>query len=144
MLKFEHDNGGKTTKGRSGNCGPRAVAIATGRPYKEVLKELNEYQIRSTGGMERSCNSGTALQTIHQYMSNVRGWTLFTEKDAGKTLYFTDVPNDRMVLVVTSNHYCAVDHGTIRDLWDCQKSRRTKNGSRKILGYYRQAAAGTL
>lgn len=43
MPEYKYDDGGRATagyKGKTGDCGVRAVAIATGKPYKEVYDAL--------------------------------------------------------------------------------------------------------
>ena len=44
-MEFIYDDGGRAAagfKGKTGDCVTRAIAIATGRPYREVYDRLNE------------------------------------------------------------------------------------------------------
>ena len=54
MIKFKYNDGGRANAGYKGTCGDcavRAIAIASGKPYKEVYTELNKIvnELRSDG-----------------------------------------------------------------------------------------------
>jgi len=131
MFNYEFDNGGKPTKGRSGDCGLRAAAIVTDRPYNEVKADIEEINAELTGGLEKSCNNGTPASAIHKYMTG-RGFRVVVTKGH----YIDSLPKRGRVLAFLPGHFVAVIDGTFRDTWDSRKSWRTKSGIPRLIGYY--------
>ena len=69
MIDFVHDDGGRAEagfKGTANDCGVRALAIATGRPYKEVYDLVNEYCAKEKPSKTRRgiSSSRTGLHTV--------------------------------------------------------------------------------
>ena len=77
-MQFVFDDGGRTAagfKGTTGDCVCRAIAIASGMPYKEVYNLINEFgkrDHRSTRKSGRSsARTGVYKDTIKRIMSVV-------------------------------------------------------------------------
>lgn len=133
VFNYKFDDGGKPTKGRSGDCGIRAAAIVTGRPYREVKSDIEDINAELTGGLEKSCNNGTPASAIHKYLTE-RGFKVVVSADAD----IDSLPKSGRVLAFLPRHFVAVVDGTFRDTWDSRKSRRTKSGLPRLIGYYIQ------
>ena len=55
-MLFKHNDGGRVSagfKGSAGDCVTRAIAILTGKPYKEIYSELAE-EIKCFAGNKKS------------------------------------------------------------------------------------------
>jgi len=139
-MKFIYDDGGREAagfKGTTGDCVCRAIAIATGRPYKEMYNLLNEYAAKERGHGRRkrksSARDGVFIPTIRKVMSAL-GWKwnacmaigkgCTTHLDAG------ELPQGRLIVQV-SRHMCAVIDGVLHDTHDC-----TRGGNRCVYGYF--------
>lgn len=131
----EHDGGRKDAgfKGATGDCVTRAIAIATGSPYRRIYKELGDLYSIMTGGLERSPRNGVAMPVTHRYLID-RGWELWHTPNA----YFTSqlIPMEGTVIAVLPRHKACVIDGVVFDGWDSRKSNRTKSGAPKLLGFY--------
>jgi hypothetical protein len=134
-MRYAYNDGGRKTGGwkgtRAGDCGPRAIAIATEQHYRKVRADLDALAKEMTGGLRTSTNSGTYVSELHRYMIE-QGWTLVLTKGQ----YLSDLPNSGTLLAVLSRHYVAVVNDIVQDTWDSRKSKRTKCGSPKMDGYY--------
>lgn len=137
---FVEDDGGRAAagfKGSAGDCVTRAIAIATGKPYKEVYDGLNlAAKSERTGKRKRgksSARSGVYKQTIRKYMESI-GWTWIPTMQIGqgcKThLRGDELPAGRIVASL-SKHLTAVIDGVIHDTFDC-----SRQGQRCVYGYY--------
>tara|TARA_R100000687_G_scaffold74950_1_gene66153 strand:+ start:88 stop:540 length:453 start_codon:yes stop_codon:yes gene_type:complete len=139
QLLFSKNDGGRADAGYKGkrvaDCTPRAIAIATGMGYRETRAILDELNAEMTGGLESSTQNGTPSPVSHRYLTD-EGWTLTVTRNEKK--YLNDVPQDRIVIAVLSRHVVTVIHGTVHDTWDSRVSRKTRNGSPRLLGYYSQ------
>lgn len=152
FIDFVYNDGGRSKYFKSkevGDCVTRAIAIATGRDYKEVYDFLAESnakqrvtvrQKRSKRAM-RKANKVTAELGI----STKRKWF----KDYMKSLGFTwtptmsigsgckvhlrkrELPNGRIICSL-SKHIVAVINGVIYDTYDC-----SRDGTRCVYGYWK-------
>jgi hypothetical protein len=79
---FVYDDGGRAAagfKGTTGDCVCRAIAIATGKPYREVYEALNgagaaERSSKRRRGRRSSARTGVFKPTIRGYLASL-GWT---------------------------------------------------------------------
>lgn len=77
IMEWVYDDGGRKDagyKGKTGDCCCRAIAIATGLPYKEVYNMINEYAKgeRSTKKLSNA-RTGVRKETARKIMTDL-GW----------------------------------------------------------------------
>jgi hypothetical protein len=140
VIAFEYDDGGRAAagyKGTAGDCVPRSIAIATGKPYQEVYDELNTLaKNERTGKRKRgksSARNGVYKQTIRRYMEGIGwAWTPTMEIGSGCHVHLRpdELPAGRLV-VSLSKHVSAVIDGVIHDLYD-----PSRGGMRCVYGYW--------
>ena len=133
-MPFVRDDGGRAAagfKGEARDCATLAIAIATGRPYREVYDALAELA-------GRTCRNGTPKATTREYMASI-GWQWVPTMTIGSGcrvhLAAGELPAGPLV-VKCSRHVVAVIDGVIRDTHDPQRG-----GKRCVYGYYRPKAA---
>src|SRR6266853_960880 len=80
FVKFVYDDGGRAAagyRGKAGDCVCRAIAIATGKPYREIYGELTEIgwldrpYVFDADGLIRPHSATT--ETLRAYMAGI-GW----------------------------------------------------------------------
>lgn len=142
-MRYEYDDGGRAAagfRGLAGDCAVRAVAIATGLPYREVYDGLNA-TAKTQRGRGRTSNARTGVwpSTVKLYMAGL-GWVWVPTMGVGTGcrvhLRADELPSGPLVVRLT-RHYAAVVDGTLRDNHDC-----SRGGTRCVYGYFRPADAG--
>lgn len=139
-MRFMHDDGGRAAagfKGRAGDCACRAVAIATGKPYREVYDALNALgAMERTGKRKRgksSARSGVYGNTLRKYLTSL-GFTWVPTMKVGQGckvhLRADELPSGRLV-VFLSKHFAAVIDGVLHDTYE-----DTRGGTRCVYGYF--------
>ena len=133
------DDGGRADagfKGRTGDCGTRAIAVATGLPYREVYDGINlmARDERPRGDRKRSdARTGVHKATIDRFLA-ARGWgwapTMTIGSGCNVHLCPEELPPGRLIVRV-SKHITAVIDGVIRDTHD-----PSRNGTRCVYGYW--------
>lgn len=126
---FRFDDGGRADagfKGRTGDCVCRSVAIASGRPYKEIYDRLargNAAQ-RTSGGRVRgrTARNGIAVKRkwFKDYMAELGfEWTPTMRIGSGCKVHLCaeELPAGRLVVAV-SGHYTAMIDGVVHDTHD--------------------------
>ena len=147
-MRFVVDDGGRAAagfRGQAGDCVARAVAIASGRPYREVYNRLatgNELERRSPKHGKTHSGQRTAAKGIHtkrkwfdDYMTSLGFiWVPTMQIGQGCRVHLRDgeLPMGRLVVSV-SKHMVAVIDGVLHDTSDC-----SRDGRRCVYGYYRQ------
>jgi hypothetical protein len=128
------DDGGRGAagfRGTAGDCGARAAAIATGRPYRDVYDALAA--LEATQGRPKSARNGVSKKTMRSYMDAL-GWEWTPTMKIGQGcrvhLRADELPPGRL-LVNLSHHFAAVVDGTVRDTHD-----PTREGTRCVYGYW--------
>ena len=159
-MKFVYDDGGRAAagfKGKAGDCVARAVAIASGRPYRDVYAALahgmgtQRATVRS-GRRARSARDGvhTRRKWFRDYMASLGfEWVPTMHIGSGCTVHLVDgeLPGGRIIAVV-SKHYTAVIDGVIHDTYDPQRATTWYKGNgpesgvdrishRCVYGYWR-------
>lgn len=145
-MEWIFDDGGRAEagyKGTAGDCGCRAIAIATQKPYKEVYKLINEYGKLEKPSKRRrgrtNARTGVHNHTFRKIMEDL-GWTWHPTMTIGTgcTTHLADgeLPNGRIVCNV-SKHYVAVIDGVVHDTYDC-----TRDGKRCVYGYFTKEGRG--
>lgn len=137
---FVYNDGGRSDagfKGSTGDCVTRAIAIAAGKPYKNIYNDLNQAsKSERTGKRKRgksSARTGVYKTTIRKYMESI-GWTWIPTMQIGQGckihLRGDELPSGRIIASV-SKHLVAVIDGVIHDTFDC-----SRQGQRCVYGYY--------
>ena len=133
-MQYQYDDGGRFAagfKGTTGDCGVRAIAIATDRNYREVYDEINRI------GKKHGSNARTGVfrKTLDEFFASI-GWIWVPTMKVGEGctthLVADELPTGRIVTRL-SRHYAAVIDGVVRDTYD---SRR--NGTRCVYGYWKE------
>jgi hypothetical protein len=139
-----YDDGGRADagyRGKTGDCGVRAIAIATGLPYQEVYWAINEFakKERLTRRHPKRSNSRTGIhpKTMHRFFESIGWqWTPTMTIGSGTTVHLTagELPAGRLV-VRCSKHYTAMIDGLIHDTYD-----PSRDGTRAVYGYWSKGA----
>ena len=144
-MKWIYHDGGRADAGyrwRAGDCVTRAVAIATGIPYREVYDALNAHAERERGTKSRngrrvksSARTGVFKQTTRSYITGL-GWKWIPTMQIGSGckvhLRAEELPPGRLIVQVT-RHVVAVIDGVAYDTHD-----PSRDGTRCVYGYYVQ------
>lgn len=140
-MEFVHDDGGRAEagyKGYAGDCGTRAVAIATEKPYQEVYAAINEIAKKERPRKRErrsSARNGIYRHTLNKYLESV-GWEWVPTMGIGTGCQVhmreDELPSGRIIARV-SKHYVAVIDGIIHDVFDC-----SRGGTRCVYGYWRK------
>lgn len=144
LLGYEWDDGGRKAAGywKVNDCSCRAVAIATGRSYADVYKELTEYgwSTESKRDLDKAtkwpggkCPRKSSPEYVKAIFSEILGSKYasiprIVEAGMGRKARFYDghLFPDRCVIKLR-DHVAAVVDGKIRDTWDCRYSPRLTN-----------------
>jgi hypothetical protein len=131
---------GYTGKAR-GDCVPRAIAIATGRPYREVYERLSAgkgAQRASSRTARQNAHAGSGIHTgrkwFKDYMLSLGFvWVPTMSIGSGCKVHLRagELPNGRLVVSV-SKHMVAVIDGVLLDNHDS-----SRGGRRCVYGYWR-------
>ncbi len=143
-MRFQYDDGGRKAagfKGEAGDCGARAIAIATGKPYREVYDALNQVaaSMRQTKRV-RGSSSRTGLNRVvyEKYLASL-GWRFVPTMTVGSGckvhMREEELPEGKIICRL-SRHLAAVVYGVVHDTHDC-----TRQENRCVYGYYIQGQA---
>lgn len=140
MIPFTFDDGGRAAAGFTGrarDCATRAIAIATGRPYREVYDAINQIALSERTGKRKrkvsNARTGVYRYAMHRYLSGLGWeWTPTMGIGTGCTVHVREdeLPAGRLILSL-SRHYAAVIDGVLHDTQDCSRS-----GTRCVYGYW--------
>ena len=116
---YTHDDGGREVaglKGKSGDCGVRAMAIACEIPYVEARSRCKD--AAKAGKMRsKAIARGMYREDMTAALSEL-GWEWrAAPKFEGSKARYSDMPEGR-VIARMSKHYAAVIDGTIHDTFD--------------------------
>jgi len=139
-IKFIFDDGGRAAagfRGRAGDCVTRAIAIATGKPYREVYDALNALAAKERTGKRKKKKSnsreGVFRCTYNLYLQSL-GWRWTPTMSVGSGcrvhLRTCELPAGALIVRV-SRHLTAVIDGQLRDTHDC-----SRGGTRCVYGYF--------
>lgn len=140
MMEWVYDDGGRAEagyKGTAGDCGCRALSIATGMGYKEAYDLINEYAKKERTGKRKkgisSARNGVYTATYRRIMDGL-GWkwkaTMRIGSGCTTHLRAEELPKGRIICNV-SKHFVAVVDGVIHDTYDC-----SRDGTRCVYGYW--------
>jgi len=140
-MRFRYNDGGRAKyfKGKNaGDCVTRAIAIATGKDYKDVYNAMAEGMAKL--GKRKSARNGVSKKVYHQYLlANGFTWIAKTKIGEGCTthLHKDELPQNDIIIARLSRHLCCIVNGVINDVFD---PRRGGNGNipetRCVYGYY--------
>ena len=145
-MRFIYNDGGRAAagfKGEAGDCVARAIAIASGRPYREIYKRCAEINANYSGRSKkatkmkgvRSARHGvwTQAAAFKAYMIELGfRWQVCMKIGTGCKVHMREdeLPAGR-VIVSLSRHYAAVIDGILHDTYDC-----SRDGTRCVYGYW--------
>lgn len=134
MLWIFSDGGRKEAgyKGDVRDCACRSIAIATGKPYQEIYKGLND--LSKSMHKKSSARDGMNKDVIRKFME-LEGWewvpTMFIGKGCKVHLTDGELPTGRLIVSV-SKHITAVIDSVIHDDHDPQRA-----SGRCVYGYWK-------
>ena len=144
-IKWEHNDGGRELagfKGKTGDCVTRAIAIASGKSYKEIYEvmangNLNQRKSKYYKKGTKTARAGISVRRkwFKDYMSSLGfKWTptMFIGSGCKVHLKADELPSGNLICSV-SKHYVAVVDGVIQDTYDC-----SRGGTRCVYGYWRK------
>ena len=146
-MKFQYNDGGREAagfKGKTGDCVCRAIAIVTGKPYKEVYNRLatgNATQRKT----KTSCKGKAGVKTASKGINTNRKWfedymaelgliwipTMQVGQGCKVHLREEELPTGKIIVCV-SKHFTTMIDGVLNDTYDC-----SRGGTRCVYGYYR-------
>ena len=136
-MKYVRTDGGRTLagyKGEPGDCVTRAFAIASGQPYVEVYRLVNELAKRERRkGRKSSARNGVYTATIRKLAIELGArWVPTMHIGSGCTVHVRkdELPTGRIVLSL-SGHVAAFIEGVLHDTHDC-----SRGGTRCVYGYW--------
>ena len=132
-MEFTYNDGGRSKyfKGTANDCVTRAVAIATGKDYKEVYNLVAECVKEVTG--VKSARNGVPKKVTKKVMKLMGfTWVPTMTIGSGCKVHLTEneLPKGTIIVQVTGHVSCVID-GTINDTHDC-----SRDGSRCVYGYW--------
>lgn len=141
---WQYDDGGRLAEAgfavlAPGDCATRAIAIATGMPYREVYDEINRLaKAHERKGTRKrgisNARTGVYRATMHRFMERIGWeWTPTMSIGSGCTVHVRadELPGGTLVLNL-SKHYSAMINGVVYDTHD-----PTRDGTRCVYGYWR-------
>lgn len=147
-MLWVYDDGGRARAGYTGrarDCVVRAIAIATGLPYKQVYMDLFEEtkanerlmkRLASEGIKNVSPRYGVYKEVYRHYLEDHLGWKWYPTMHIGQGctvhLRTEELPLGR-IIVRLSRHLAAVIDGIIYDTHD-----PSRNGTRCVYGYWKE------
>jgi hypothetical protein len=144
-MTWQENDGGRAAagfKGKTGDCVTRAIAIATGLPYREIYDRLNglakQHERPRRGRKRSSARTGVHKRTYKRLLLEL-GWvwtpTMAIGQGCKVHLRADELPPGRLV-VSCSRHMVAVIDGVIHDTHD-----PSRDGTRCVYGYWRKTDA---
>ncbi len=139
MMKYVYNDGGRAVefKGQTGDCVTRAIAIVSGKSYREVYDVLNEMSKNERIGKRQKNRSNSRIgvhrKTYEKYLlANGFRWVAMMKIGVGCTMHLKDdeIPVGHLILSL-SRHLVAVIDKVIYDIYD-----PSRNGTRCVYGYY--------
>lgn len=141
-LKFNSNDGGREAagfKGKTGDCVTRAIAIATGRDYSSVRKDLmgatSDFRSASKSRAARNAKSnsvrnGTLNKVYQPYLESI-GWKRIALQKFGdsKRYYMTtdDIPMGTVIIEMRKHLVTVIDH-VVQDTWDSRTTKKWIDG----------------
>ena len=130
-LQFVYNDGGRSNYFKAGNvsdCVTRAIAIVTGKDYKEVYNTIKSI----IGSSPRNSVPNKYLRQIMKHFGGV--WVPLSGIGIGCKAHLTgnEIPMNGRIICNVSKHVTAVIDGVNYDTYDS-----SRNGSRCVYGYWK-------
>lgn len=146
MIEFVYATGGREkyfTGEKAGDCVTRAIALATGKDYKEIYDALFEL-IRTVKPLKKerryknpSPRNGVHTRIAKMYIEKTLGWEWVPTMGIGTGcqvhLRADELPTDGNIILNLSKHFACVKDGILYDTHDC-----SREGTRCVYGYWKQ------
>lgn len=139
-MTYQFNDGGRAAagfKGKTGDCGVRAIAIATGQPYRDVYDAINEscktVKVAARKRGHTSARTGLHKEHMHSYLSALGfKWvpTMLFGKGCTHHVKASELPSGSLVLNL-SKHFAAFIDGVLHDTYDS-----SRDGTRCVYGYW--------
>lgn len=124
MIDFVHDDGGRAASGRhgyAGDCTVRALAIISGRPYKQCYVALAKANSRSKWGSGRRSARDGVFNDAYTKVFAEFGLVKMKQGRSGPRLTWTEAwKTYGDCIVCTMGHVAALKGGALRDTKDCR------------------------
>lgn len=151
-MKWKKNDGGRKEagyKGKAGDCGVRAISIATGKEYQEVydrLTELKKKYIKNRNTKKakwyrekksrcKTARYGMPKDVFEEYLIEELGWkwepTIKIGSGCQVHLREGELPEEGIIIARLSGHFCAIIDGVIQDTYD-----PSRGGTRCVYGYW--------
>lgn len=129
-MRIRFDDGGRSkyfAASGVGDCVTRAIAIATGKDYKEVYNAIT----RIVGYTPRNGVRKSDTKKVMKHFGGV--WHSCMSIGTGCTTHLEDgeIPMEGAIVCQLSKHVVAVLDGVIHDTYDA-----SRNGNRCVYGYW--------
>jgi hypothetical protein len=131
-MRYVYDDGGRAAAGfdrRTGDCVCRAIAIATGKPYREVYDGLNALCALYGGNQRRGrtyAESGVPQHITDLYLGGLQWRFVSTNKERMRRM---DMPAGRLIVRVSKHLFALIDN-VVHDNGEHWR------GLRPVHGYY--------
>lgn len=142
-LPWRYDDGGRSDagfRGSAGDCVTRAIAIATGMPYRDVYRDLA--RLCEERGGPRSARNGVPRSIYDRYLlAHGWAWTPTMTIGSGCRVHLRrgELPVEHgPVIARLSGHLVAIVQGIIRDTGD-----PSRDGTRCVYGYWTRTRSET-
>lgn len=142
-MKWVFDDGGRAEagfKGDTGDCVCRAIAIATGQPYKDVYDVINEFgkqeRLSKNRKHKSSARTGVSKDTTRKIMRDYYMWEWIPVMKIGsgcKMHMKSDELPEGTIIVQLSGHVACVRDGVLHDTYDCSRDE-----TRCVYGYWKR------
>lgn len=138
--RWVYNDGGRSNYFKAekvGDCVARAIAIGTGKDYKEVYDALNKLAKQERTSMKKqgvsNARNGVYKETFKKYLEGL-GWVWHPTMQIGQGckvhLNAEELPKGTIIVSVSKHLTCMID-GVINDTYDC-----SREGTRCVYGYY--------
>ena len=133
-MQFQFNDGGRAEAGfkgkAQGDCACRAIAIATGRPYREIYDLINQVAGEPVARKK-------VKRKVYEKILKDLGWNWVSTMKIGQGcrvhLCREELPTG-ILIVSVSKHLTTVIDGVIHDIFD-----PSRNGTRCVYGFYVQS-----
>lgn len=137
---WTYDDGGRSQyfkAERVGDCATRAIAIGTGKDYKEVYDAINKFakkeKVTSRKHGISNARNGVYMETFKAYLLSL-GWKWHPTMEIGSGckvhLNADELPKGKVIVRLSKHYTCMID-GVIHDTYDC-----SRGGTRCVYGYF--------
>lgn len=139
-MEWIYDDGGRSKYFKAENvrdCVTRAIAIGTGKDYKEIYDLINEFAKKERTGTRKrgksSARNGVYKNTTRRVLESL-GWKWVPTMTIGSgcTVHLSadELPEGVLIVSVSRHLTCVID-GVIHDTYDCSRDE-----TRCVYGYY--------